>query len=109
MKNTINKSIKLVVISCLAVFISSASLFAQQTKNVIFRQANIAKGKAEIMQAHILTPTEFQKAVDFYEDAEKRFDRQRGIEKVEELLTSAVNHFNRAVDFSVSAKIVFAN
>jgi OOP family OmpA-OmpF porin len=109
MKNSINKSIKFVAISCLVIFMSSTGMFAQQAKNVVFKQANIAKEKAMAMQADILTPTEYEKAVELYEDAEKRFEKQKGIEKVEKLLTSSVNQFNRAMDFSVSAKLVFAN
>ena len=109
MKNSINRSIKFVVISCLAILISSSNLFAQQAKSVIFNQANIALGKAQVMYADILSPREFEKAVDYYQDAEQEFDKQKGIEKVENLLTEAVNYFNRSIDFSISAKIVFAN
>lgn len=109
MKNSINSTIKFVVISCLAIIISSSSLFAQQTKNMIFKKANIAWEKAKILHADILSPMEFDKAVGYYQDADNKFDKEKGIEKIEELLNEAVNYFNRSIDFSVSAKLVFAN
>lgn len=109
MKNLIKRSNKIVVLSCLALLLSSAGIYAQKTKTVVFNQANNAWENAKLMQADILTPLEFEKALDYYQKAENKFEKQKGIEKVEELLTESVNYFNRSVAFSISAKIVFAN
>ncbi|MFC2087269.1 OmpA family protein [Bacteroidota bacterium] len=109
MKNLINKSNKIVVLSCLVILLASINNYAQQTKGVVFKQANSAWAEAKIKQADILSPMEYDKAVEFYRNAEEKFDKQKGIEKVEGLLTESVNYFNRSVDFSISAKTVFAN
>ena len=109
MKNSFKRLNKTVVLSCLLLLLSSAGIYAQQTKNVVFNQANNAWQNAKVMQADILSPIEFEKALDYYQNAEDKFEKQKGIEKIEELLTESVNYFNRSMDFSVSAKIVFAN
>ncbi|WP_439185032.1 OmpA family protein [Carboxylicivirga taeanensis] len=109
MKNSFIQSNKIVVLSCLCILLASTNNFAQQTKKTVFKQANSAMENAKVMQADILSPLEFDNAMDRYNKAEDKFDKQRGIEKVEELLTESVNYFNRAVDFSISAKIIFAN
>ena len=63
----------------------------------------------KVMKSDILSPMEYDKALEYYRNAEEKFDKQKGIEKVEDLLTESVNYFNRSVDFSISAKTVFAN
>ena len=109
MKNLFKTQTKIAVLSCLVLLLASTGIYAQQTKDVVFKQAKVAWENAKVMQADILSPNEFDKAVAYYQDAEKKFDRQRGIEKVKDLLSQSVIYFNRAVDFSVSAKTVFAN
>lgn len=109
MKNSIKNLRMVVVLSYLAILLASANIYAQQTKDVVFKQANFAWENAKVMQADILSPIEFSKAIDYYQNAEDRFDKQKGIEKVEDLLTESVNYFNRSVDFSISAKRIFAN
>lgn len=109
MKNLFKTQTKIAVLSCLVILLASTGIYAQQTKNAVFKQAKIAWQNAKVMQADILSPNEYDKAVEYYQDAEKKFDKQRGIEKVEELLNQSVISFNRSVDFSVSAKLVFAN
>ncbi len=109
MKNSIIKSNKIVVLSCLFILLASTNNYAQQTKNSVFKQANYAMENAKVMQADILSPMEYDKALEYYRSAEEKFDKQKGIEKVEALLTESVNYFNRSVDFSISAKTIFAN
>jgi OmpA-OmpF porin, OOP family len=109
MKKSFKTPNKNVVLTCLVLLLSSAGIYAQQTKTVVFSQANNARDNAKLMQADLLSPLEFEKALVYYQDAENNFDKKKGIEKVEELLTESVNYFNRSVAFSISAKAVFAN
>lgn len=109
MKKSIKSPNKIVVLIFLVLFMTSAGIFAQQTKTVVFNLAINAWQNAKVMQADILSPLEFEKALDYYQNAEDRFEKQKGIEKTEELLTESVNYFNRSVDFSISARTVFAN
>ncbi len=83
--------------------------YAQQSKNALFEKANKAMFNAKAMQADLLVPTEYNKAVEYYEDAEEYYADKKGVEKIESALAEAVNYFNRATDFSVSAKLIFAN
>ncbi|MEX0980462.1 MAG: OmpA family protein [Bacteroidales bacterium] len=83
--------------------------YGQQSKKALFMQADKAMLNAKFMQADLLVPTEFNKGVENYKDAEDYYVKKKGIEKVESSLVEAVNYFNRSADFSVSAKLVFAN
>lgn len=66
MKNLIKKSNKIVVLSCLVILLASINNYAQQTKNVVFKQANNAWENAKVMQADILSPMEYDKALEYY-------------------------------------------
>jgi OOP family OmpA-OmpF porin len=109
MKNSLKSPIKIVVLSCLGILLSGTGIYAQQTTNVVFKQAKNAWENAKVMQADILSPIEYEEAIDYYQKAEKKFDKEKGIEKIEELLNEAVKYFNRSADFSVTAKLVFSN
>jgi outer membrane protein OmpA-like peptidoglycan-associated protein/HEPN domain-containing protein len=109
MINSFKRSNKIVVLSCLVLLLTSTTIYAQQTKADVFSKASNAWKNAKLMQADILSPLEYEKALDYYQKAEDKFDKQKGIEKTEELLTESVNYFNRSIDFSVSARTVFAN
>jgi len=109
MKTLKKRTNKVVILLCLSLLMISTISYAQQTKKTLFMKADQAMLYAQQMQADLLVPLTYSKGVDNYKDAEKYFDKKRGIEKVETSLVEAVNYFNRSVDFSVSAKIVFAN
>ncbi|MBN1250870.1 MAG: hypothetical protein JXA16_01960, partial [Bacteroidales bacterium] len=109
MKNLLRTKTKIAVVFFLAILIAGTHGYAQQTKSAIFKQANEAMQNAKAMKADILAPSEYAKALSYYQDAEKYFEKEKGIEKVEESLTEAVNYFKRSINFCYSAKIVFAN
>ncbi len=109
MKNVLRTKTKIAVVFFLAILIAGTCGYAQQTKSAVFKQADEAMQNAKAMKADILSPSEYSKALNYYQDAEKDFKNKKGIEKVEETLIKAVNYFNRSIDFCYSAKIVFAN
>ncbi len=109
MKTIEKRKNRVAILWCLSLLMVSTFSYAQQNKNTLFMQANKAMLNAKVMQADILVPNEYNKGVDNYKDAEDYYAREKGVEKVEELLVKAVNYFNRSADFSVSAKLVFAN
>jgi len=109
MKTVVHTKTKLAVLFFLAILFAGVNSYAQQTKKAIFKQADLAMQNAKAMKADLLSPNEYSKALNYYQDALKDFDKEKGIEKVEASLTQAVTYFNRSVDFSISAKIVFAN
>lgn len=109
MKKSIKSLKRVIAFSCLVVFLASSNIFAQQTKNVVFKQANVAWDNAKVAQAEMLSPMEYEKAIHYYQNAEKKFENQSGIKKVEDLLTESINYFNRSVKFSIAAKTIFTN
>jgi len=109
MKTFEKRTNHVVILLCLSLLMISTIGYAQQTKKTLFMKADKAMLHAKSMQADLLVPTEFNKGVDSYKDAEKYYAKKKGVEKIEESLLEAVNYFNRSADFSVSAKLVFAN
>jgi outer membrane protein OmpA-like peptidoglycan-associated protein len=109
MKNSITKTIRTVALSFFALLLFNTGIYAQQTKNAVFMEAYNAWHRAKAIQADILSPNEYDKALEIYRDAEKRFDKQKGIEKTEKLLAESIVFFDRSIVFSVSAQKVFAN
>jgi len=109
MKNLLRTTTKFAMVFFLAVLLAGNSAYAQQTKSMVFKQANNAMQNAKAMKADLLAPSEYSKAFEYYQNAEKDFENKKGIEKVEKNLTEAVIYFNRSMDFSYSAAIVFAN
>ncbi|MDZ7743249.1 MAG: OmpA family protein [Bacteroidota bacterium] len=109
MKKLKKRTKPIVILWCLSLLMISTIAYAQQTKSALFVKADKARLYAQQMQANILVPVTYNKGVDSYKDAEKSFNKDKDVAKVEASLVEAVNYFNRSVDFSVSAKIVFAN
>ncbi|MDA3892568.1 MAG: OmpA family protein [Salinivirgaceae bacterium] len=109
MKTLLYTKTKIVMAFVMAILLASASVFGQKTKSSVFEQANLAMQNAKSLNADILVPMEYAEGLDNYNDAQKDFDAEKGIVEVEATLAEAVIHFNRSSDFSVSAKLVFAN
>ncbi|HAF29763.1 MAG TPA: hypothetical protein DCG75_12020 [Bacteroidales bacterium] len=109
MKNLLQTTTKIAIVFFMAALLVGNNAYAQQSKSAVFKHADEAMQSAKVMKADLLAPSEYSKALDYYQDAEKDFDNKKGIEKVEKNLTEAVIYFNRSIDFSYSARIVFAN
>lgn len=109
MKTFEKRTNHVVILLCLSFLMISTISYGQQTKKALFMKADEAMLNAKEMQADLLVPTEYNKGVENYKDAENYYARKKGIEKVESSLVEAANYFNRSADFSVSAKLVFAN
>ncbi|MFO7938721.1 MAG: OmpA family protein [Bacteroidales bacterium] len=108
MRTRIIRKNSVALLWCLSLLMISTISYGQQTKSTLFRQADKAMLNAKEMQANLLVPTEYNKGMDNYKDAENYYADKKGVEKIESSLTEAANHFNRAADFSVSAKLIFA-
>ncbi|MCF8360790.1 MAG: OmpA family protein [Prolixibacteraceae bacterium] len=109
MKTIEKRKTRVVILWCLSLLMISTFGYAQQSKSALFLKANKAMTNAKYMQADLLVPTEFNKGIENYKDAEDYYADKKGVEKVESSLAEAVNYFNRSADFSVSAKLIFAN
>ncbi|MDD4761321.1 MAG: OmpA family protein [Bacteroidaceae bacterium] len=109
MKNNLKSKSKIAVMFFAAMLIASFSGYAQKSKSVVFKDADRAMKNAKSIKADILSPLEYDKALGYYEDADKDFDNNKGIEKIEENLFKATNSFNRSIDLSYSSRIELAN
>ncbi|MDA3867926.1 MAG: OmpA family protein [Salinivirgaceae bacterium] len=109
MKTLIKKTTGVAILWGLSLLLISTFSFAQQSKNALFLDANKAMFNAKALQADLLVPTEFNKGIENYKDAEDYYADKKGVEKIESALAEAEAYFNRSADFSISAKLVFAN
>ncbi len=109
MKTIKKRKSRIALLWCLSLLMISSFSYGQQTKKTLFMQADKAMLNAQQMQADLLVPDEYNKGMDNYKDAEKYYADKKGVEKVEASLKESENYFNRSADFSISAKLVFAN
>ncbi|MCF8227981.1 MAG: OmpA family protein [Bacteroidales bacterium] len=109
MKKLKKRTKSIVILWCLSFLMISTIAYAQQTKSALFVKADKARLYAQQMQADILVPLTYNEGVDSYKDAEKSFNKDKDVAKVEASLVEAVNYFKQAVDLSASSRIVFAN
>ena len=109
MKTIKKRKSRIALLWCLSLLMISSFSYGQQTKKTLFMQADKAMLNAQQMQADLLVPDEYNKGIDNYKDAEKYYADKKGVEKVEASLKESENYFNRSADFSISAKLVFAN
>jgi outer membrane protein OmpA-like peptidoglycan-associated protein/HEPN domain-containing protein len=109
MKNESGTKTKIALLTFMAILIAGFSAIAQETKSSLFKEADRVMQNAKSIKADILSPMEYAKALNYYNEAAKDFNNKNGIEKIEANLMEATNYFKQAIDFSYSARIVFAN
>ncbi|GAB4341848.1 MAG: hypothetical protein Kow0037_28790 [Calditrichia bacterium] len=82
---------------------------AQNLRVTLFQEADVALKQAKEVQAEILAPQNYNKAMEYYRDAEKSLDRGKNIDDIRKKLRAAVAYFNRAIDATKLAEVTFAN
>ncbi len=82
---------------------------AQDLKASLFGDANSAFEAAAAADAELLAPRTWRRGVDYYQDAENRFDRGGNLGKVRADLSRAVHQFEEAVKVTEMARIELAS
>lgn len=83
--------------------IASASA-SQAIKTSLFQQALQARQTAEAVQASLLSPRNFSKAMKFYAGAEQKFKRGRNLASIRTDLAAATQNFTKATQASKRAQ-----
>lgn len=103
-KNSV-KLILTIVILC------SASLFlaAQDIRSGLFKDADQALQKAQEAQAQLLSPKNFEKAMEYYNEAEKDFKEEKNLDDIRKRLRAAISYFQQATEAMELANVTFQN
>ncbi|WP_019529232.1 OmpA family protein [Dasania marina] len=74
----------------------------------LFSQADDALRAANAARANILAPENYEKAADNYRSAEKKLERKRNIDAINEDLQDVVQYLNAAIQATRLAEVTFA-
>lgn len=93
----------------LLLFLSGIALGqADRYLQALFKEANQLKDKMELSQAEILSPKNYKKAMDNYNEASKRFEKGKSIKSINKLLDEFKIYAEKAIKTSKNAKTFFA-
>jgi len=99
----VKSAVEILFIFSLFLLISS-TLFAQEAKQVFFQEADQALQQANMINAKIYSPKQYSKAMEYYQKAEKGFEKGKELESIRKQLKLATVYFLKAVETSKIAK-----
>jgi outer membrane protein OmpA-like peptidoglycan-associated protein len=99
------KLILLMVIFCSF----SIPLAAQDVRTGLFKEADAALQKAKDVQAELLSPKNYQEAMEYYNEAESDLKEGKNLEDIRRKLQAAVSYFQKAIQATQLAELTFQN
>jgi len=87
----------------------SVSLAAQDVRAGLFKDADQALQQAREVHAELLSPKNFQKAMEYYNDAEKDLKAEKNLDDIRKKLRAAVSYFQKATEATKLANVTFQN
>lgn len=107
---TTKHSVFLTMIVLLLMSALQSFLLAQETvKTSLFKEANQALQQARDTQADVLAPKNFNKAMEYYHDAEADLKKGSNLEDIRKKLRAAVAYFTKATEATKLAEVTFQN
>ena len=94
------------VITILIVFFSN--LAAQNVEATLFKEAIDVLEAAKRASADILSPTNFDEAMRYYDMAEEQYQKGKKLEDIRRNLKASLVYFNQALEASKLAEVTFA-
>ncbi len=91
------------------IFTSQSALTQEAIKTSLFKDATESMQNAKKNQADVLSPNNFAKAMDFYQEAEKDFQQGRNLEDIRRKLKAAIAYFGRANEVRKLAEVTFVS
>lgn len=71
----------------------------------IFADADAVKASAEEANTELFAPGSHAEAMEYYQEAERSFERGRAVDRIQEDLAMAVQHFNTALKTTELSKL----
>ncbi len=99
------KQIWLPLAICFGVLASAA---AQEVRDALFEQADLALEGARAANAELLAPGSFDRGLDAYRDAEADLERGRSLDRIRNSLATAAERFSEAAEAAELASTTLA-
>ena len=80
----------------------------QDIKASLFKEADNALKDAKKVRADILAPKNFSEALEYYQDAEKDFEKGKNLEDIRKKLGASVNYLHKAIEATKLAEVTLA-
>jgi outer membrane protein OmpA-like peptidoglycan-associated protein len=80
---------------------------AQDVKSTLFEETNKAMEQANKINASILSPGNYDQAMEHYREAENDYELGYSLEGIRETLQSATNYFYKAIEVTRLAEVTF--
>lgn len=90
-------------------FVFSASMHAQNLRQSLFEEADIALKEANEANALLLSPDNYEEGMERYQDATKALRDGDNLQDIREKLSEAVSFFNKAKEATKLAKVTFTS
>lgn len=87
---------------------AAASVAQNELRDTFFKDADAAKARADALNAELLAPRSYSRAMDDYKDAEEGLARGRNVEYVRSNAADATQNFNAAAEAAQLAKTALA-
>ncbi|GAB1266135.1 OmpA family protein [Aurantivibrio infirmus] len=87
--------------------IACSSVFADEMRDSLFKQVDLALKSANEARASVLAPKSYEEAAILYRKAEDRLKKGQSIDRIRKDLEEAVEHFNTAADATRLAEVTF--
>lgn len=85
------------------------AMASNEMRETFFKEVDVALADADAANARLLSPKNYERAMDAYEDAEKGLDRGRDIDYIRKHTTKAEEYFRAAEEVAGLAQTVFAS
>lgn len=85
------------------------SLAAQDLRTDLFKEADKALKETKANRGDLLSPANFEKAMEYYRNAERDFEKGNNIEDIRKKLRAAVAYFDKANKTVKLAEVTFVN
>jgi outer membrane protein OmpA-like peptidoglycan-associated protein len=101
------KSVLRLIITFLVIILTAGSITAQDVKSTLFAETNNAMEQANKINAGLLSPRNYEQAMEFYREAENDYESGYGLVDIRETLKSATNYFYKAIEVTRLAEVTF--
>lgn len=85
------------------------TLTAQDLRTNLFKEADKALKETKANRGDLLAPANFEKAMEYYRNAERDFEKGNNIEGIRKKLQAAVAYFDKANESVKLAEVTFVN
>lgn len=97
------------IITLTSALISCQFTIADDVETLLFSAANKALITANTTHANLLAPNSYNKASDYYKQAQDKFDKGQSIDRIKKDLTNAEINYQKAIKATQQAELTLAH